>query len=131
MVSSAQPVKFSAQMGAGCEAESWSPEVVSLYGDGATVMQKLQNFDMSLPKRRIYVSLIESDGDAEVSLFERYDGNIKVSRWRGAPQKDLRLRLDDAILENKSVHCVGEQTKSIQGACLVYLQTRGSFSYIR
>jgi hypothetical protein len=70
---------------------------------------------MSLPKRRIYVSLVETPSQAELSLYERSDSKVRVSRWKGKPAPDLRMSLDSAILENKGVHCVGEQTKAIVG----------------
>jgi len=53
---------FVAYSGPGCEEESWSPEVLSFYGDGETVLRKMGNFEMQLPRRRIYMFLLETVG---------------------------------------------------------------------
>jgi hypothetical protein len=106
--------KFKSEGAAGCKAQSWSPEVVSLYGDRQTVIEKLGNFDMDLPNRRIYMFLLETEQNAELALFEESaQSKYRVSRWKGTPRKDLRQSVDEAIIQNKGVACVGEQTKAI------------------
>jgi hypothetical protein len=98
----------------GCEAESWSPEVVALYGDPDTVLRKLSSYDMDLPNRRIYISLIEGKEESEISLFEKTsDKGVTISRWTSRPSPELHEKIAGAIVDNKGVYCVGEQTRAI------------------
>jgi hypothetical protein len=105
---------FSAISGVGCEEESWSPEVISLYGDPDTIIRKLGKFEMNLSGRRVFALLVEGTKDAEVRVFERNSpGRYSVSLWKGSLSPTLRANVDKAIIDNKGVHCVGEQTKAI------------------
>ena len=106
--------------GVGCEEESWSPEVISLYGDPA-IQAKMDKFDMNLPGRRIFIFTAEDSNNEEIAFYERSgEGSMRVTRWRGAAQPGLHERISDAIIKNKGVNCVGEQTrailKSLEGA---------------
>jgi hypothetical protein len=106
--------QFSATSGVGCEAESWSPEVISFYGDSAIIVRKLSKFEMNLSGRRVFALLLEGAKDSAIRVYERSSpGRYSVSLWKGALAPTLRANLDKAILENKGVHCVGEQTKAI------------------
>jgi hypothetical protein len=105
---------FSAVSGVGCEEESWSPEVLSFYGDADAIIRKLNNFEMNLSGRRVFALLAENATDATVRFYERSKpGTYSVSLWTGAVSPELKSNIDKAILDNKGVHCVGEQTKSI------------------
>ncbi|MEY9109682.1 hypothetical protein ABH999_005878 [Bradyrhizobium yuanmingense] len=105
---------FSATSGVGCEAESWSPEVISFYGDSETIVRKLGKFEMNLSGRRVFALLVEGAKDSAIRVYERSrPGRYSVSLWKGAQSSSLRSNLDRAIIENKGVHCVGEQTKAI------------------
>ena len=100
--------------GAGCEAESWSPEVISLYGDPDTIQRKMDKFDMDLPGRRIFIFTAEDSQSGEIAFYERTgDDSMRVMRWRGDAQPGLHERISDAIIKNKGVNCVGEQTRAI------------------
>jgi hypothetical protein len=93
---------------------SFQPEVLTFYGDGATVLKKLDNFEMQLPARRVYMFMLESAGAAELALYEKTDADTtKVSKWQGTSIADLRERLSSGLLENRGIACVGEQTKSL------------------
>lgn len=101
---------------AGCEEESWSPEVFSFYGDGNTVLRKLSNLEMDLPRRRVYMFTLETTGYSELAFFERTDaGIVSVYRWAGGSTDNLREKVSQAILANHGVACVGEQTKALLG----------------
>ena len=102
-----------------CSDMSFQPEVLSFYGDSATVLKKLDNFEMQLPKRRVYMFMLEAAGSAELALYEKTDANTtKVSKWQGTSIADLRERISSGLLENRGIACVGEQTKSLVQAKL-------------
>ena len=102
-----------------CKKISFEPEVLTFYGDSATVLKKLDNFEMQLPERRVYMFMLESADSAELALYEKTDDNsTKVSSWRGASIAELRERLSSGLLENRGIACVGEQTKSLVQAKL-------------
>lgn len=100
--------------GAGCEEESWSPEVISLYGDTQTIQRKLDNFEMNLPGRRIFIFTAEDAQREEVAFYERTsEESMQVIRWSGVAQPGLHEKISNAIIKNKGVNCVGQQTKAI------------------
>jgi hypothetical protein len=69
---------------------------------------------MNLSGRRVFALLVEGAKNAEIRVYEQSEpGKYSVSLWKGAPSSTLRISIDQAILENKGVHCVGEQTKAI------------------
>jgi hypothetical protein len=97
-----------------CAKFSYQPEVIAYFGDGATIINKLEDDRMGLPDRRGYLLLVETKQSAEFSFFERADDqHFRVSQWQGRTLRDLRERLTDVILENRGIACVGAQTKSI------------------
>lgn len=96
---------------AGCAANSRSPEVYTFYGDSDTIVSKLANFDMDLPNRRTYALVVESTNGTDVALFENAQEKVNVHRWTNKDGVDVRTSLDKVILDNKGVHCVGEQVK--------------------
>lgn len=113
---SAQKGIFKADSPAGCRYNSWTPEVFSFYGDSAAVTAKLQNFDMNLPDRRVFMFMIETADDAQISLFElAKDGKdeFQLWTWKGKSASDLREKATETILANRGVLCVGEQIKSL------------------
>jgi hypothetical protein len=100
----------------GCRQNSWEPEVLSYYGDPATVLRKLDNYEMNLPKRRIFIFLAESKGSAELSIFELADektNEFHVWHWKGNSAGELREEATETILKNRGVACVGKQIKSL------------------
>jgi hypothetical protein len=102
-----------------CSNMSFQPEVLTFYGDSATVLKKMDDFKMQLPARRVYMFMLETAGSAELSLYERTDDNkTKVSHWQGTSIADLRERISSGLLENRGIACVGEQTKSLVQAKL-------------
>jgi hypothetical protein len=110
---------FKAVSLAGCKEQSWTPEVFSFYGDPAAVAAKLNNFDMNLPNRRVFMFMIETTNDAQISLFElakeSKDDNsmFHLWTWKGKSASDLREKATETILANRGVLCVGEQIKSL------------------
>lgn len=88
--------------------------VISFYGDAKAILGKLEKFDMNLSGRRVFFFTLETKDDAEVSFFERDSpGQYHVYQWKGAPSPNLAKNIDKAIIANKGVACVGEQTKVI------------------
>ncbi|RVP20772.1 hypothetical protein [Sinorhizobium meliloti] len=105
---------MNALLGPGCEEESWSPEVISLYGDADTIIQKLEDVQRDLPSRRVYIFTLETSKNSELAFYERTSpGKVTVSRWKGRAGPELRNKVHDAIIGNKGIQCVGEQTKAI------------------
>lgn len=97
-----------------CTMASWTPEVHDLYGDADSIMAKLDSADMDLSSRRIFVLLSESEDRADVRLFEHVeDGHYAVLEWKGGSLDGTNGRLAQLILENKGLHCVGEQAKAL------------------
>jgi hypothetical protein len=100
--------------GPGCEEQSWSPEVISLYGDPETIIAKLDSINRDLTTRRVYMFTLESKTNAEIAFYERTSPQkVSISRWKGKSDQAFHSTVHKAIIENKGVHCVGEQTKSI------------------
>jgi len=112
---------FTAVSPSGCRRSSWTPEVFSFYGDPPAVTGKLDHFDMDLPNRRVFMFMIETDKDAQISLFELAKDNkddknmFRLWTWKGksASASDLREKATETILANRGVLCVGEQIKSL------------------
>ena len=99
---------------AGCTSVSWSPEVISLYGDSETVLAKLSKFNLELDSRRVFILTVEAGGDAEISFYEKTSPHkLTVKKWRGTSNGNLSAELDSTIIENKGVHCIGEQSKAV------------------
>ena len=102
----------------GCRFNSWTPEVFSFYGDPAAVTGKLDNFDMNLPDRRVFMFMVETTNEAQLSLFELTTGGkdgdtFHLWTWKGKSASDLREKATDTILANKGTLCVGEQIKGL------------------
>jgi hypothetical protein len=110
---------FKAVSPPGCKKQSWTPEVFSFYGDPAAVTAKLNNFDMNLPNRRVFLFMIETTHDAQISLFElSKDGKddnsmFHLSTWKGKSASGLREKATETILANRGIYCVGEQIKGL------------------
>ena len=119
---------FKAVSLAGCRWASWEPEVFSFYGDPAAVRAKLENFEMHLPDRRVFMFMVESSQSAQLSLFEsakdkddkdgkgtgyKHTDKFHVWTWEGKSAAELREKATDTILANKGVLCVGEQVKGL------------------
>ena len=83
-------------------------------GDAETVIDKLSGIEKDLTTRRVYIFTLETKRSAEVAFYERTKpGRVTVSRWRGKPSGTFHSKVNEAIIANKGVHCVGEQTKTI------------------
>jgi hypothetical protein len=92
--------------------------VFSFYGGPAEVTAKLNNFDMDLPNRRVFMFMLETTSEAQLSLFElTKDGKdvdtFHLWTWKGKSARDLREKATDTILANKGYLCVGEQIKGL------------------
>lgn len=99
-----------------CRVASYQPEVLSFHGDSKTVLARLEELKDGIPisKLRVYMFLVETDGAAELSLFERADANnFNVSHWEGATVGDLRETITNRMFANRGVLCIGEQSKAI------------------
>jgi hypothetical protein len=106
--------KKSAEGPMGCEEESWSPEVLTLYGDSATINGKLPNYEMNLPRRRVFGFTVDSDSASRGAFFERTGPDeVTVYSWNGPSDPGLHAQIATAIVRNKGVNCVGEQTKAL------------------
>lgn len=97
-----------------CNRYAWTPEVHELYGDPEAILAKMDTLDMDLSSRRIFALLVESEGAADVRLFERTGTDeYTISTWTGEALDGLGGRIADTILANRGVHCVGEQTRAV------------------
>ncbi len=83
-----------ASMTAGCDAASWSPEVISLYGDPDTILDKLGKFDLRLDDRRVFVLTVETNDQAEVGFYEKSSPQrLTVKKWRGEATESLAAKV--------------------------------------
>jgi hypothetical protein len=103
-----------------CAVASFQPEAITLFGDSATVLEKLSNLKSELPDKRLYMFVAETAGKAEVMLFEKAGGqrwteskNVNVYRWAGSSVGDLREQISNTVLANRGIACIGEQVKSL------------------
>ena len=99
-----------------CRQSSWSPEAYNFYGAKDTVVGKLANIPAKLSERRVFLQVTQGDSSADVKLYEQQkDGTFTVTEW--APKRTSRLltKIDNEIIANKGVNCVGEQVKAVLG----------------
>ena len=99
---------------AACSEASFAPEVQQFYGTPGSIQRKLQDASMQLERRRVYLLLVESDDSAQLTLFDRVsaeDPLVRVSQWQGASAGALREELSAAIMQNRGIACIGEQSK--------------------
>jgi hypothetical protein len=97
-----------------CKPTSFSPELLDFYGDSTTILNKIDNHDLRLGDRRVYFLLVESATSAEVRFFERVsDELVAVFSWSGTTAGDLKSRINEAILANRGINCIGEQLKKL------------------
>ena len=101
--------------GVGCEEDSRSPEVYTFYGDPATILAKIDKVDMQLPERRMYMVVVEGQNGDEIRLFERSGKTNNFHVWSAKSKSigSLNEKVSHAIIANRGVACVGEQTKAI------------------
>jgi hypothetical protein len=113
-----QPVFSGEAPDGGCRNASFTPEVHNLYGDAKAVLAKVEKLDRVLKDRRVWGFIVETDnGSAQVALFKKANKGEEVctvytfSSDSGCG--DLRTKLDQAILANAGICCIGEQANSI------------------
>lgn len=103
-----------------CRIAAWSPEVITFYGDSATVAEKLAKVQDDLVDRRVYLLVAETSGRTEAALFERKDGeNLSLSRWEANSNIELASTLNDKLLANAGAACAGELART-------FLETLGT-----
>jgi len=97
-----------------CKPLSFSPEVFDFYGDPETVIEKIDNQHLPITERRMYFLLVESAQAAEMRFFERVSAELTaVFSWSGQSATELKTRIDEAVLTNRGVNCIGEQLKAL------------------
>jgi hypothetical protein len=97
-----------------CLLSSWSPELYSFYGAKETIAKKLANIPARLLERRVFLQVTQGDSGADVKLYERQeDGTFTVTKWTAKQTPRLLSDIDNAIVANKGVNCVGEQVKAV------------------
>ena len=99
-----------------CKAMSWSPELYSLYGSKAHILQQLGGLPVKLSERRVFLEITQGEASANVKLFEQQpDGSFGVTEWTTKESSRLLGQIDEAIIANKGVNCVGEEIKALLG----------------
>lgn len=102
------------QLAARCHVWSFTPHVYDFYGDADAILAHVDAAGMVLTERRMFLLAVEGDDGAELKLFEQVSAQTwSVTTWRGHQLGALRAELGNAILANKGVFCVGEQTKGV------------------
>jgi len=103
-----------ASPGPRCRASSWDPGLYSFYGAKDTIVEKLASIPAKLSERRVFVQVTQGDSSADVKLYEQQkDGTFTVTEWTTKPTSRLLAKIDEAIIANKGVNCVGEQVKDV------------------
>lgn len=106
-----------AQLAARCHVFAFSPHVYDFYGDADAILAHVDAAGMDLTERRMFLLAVESAAGAELKLYEQVSAQTwSVTTWRGDELGPLRADLGTAILANKGVFCVGEQTKGVLAA---------------
>ena len=108
--------------GAGCLRSSWNPELYSFYGAKDTIVEKLAQIPAKLSERRVFLQVTQGVSKTDVKRWVREDDGIfTVTEWtreqpsRLHPDDPLLNAIDKEIVDNKGVHCVGEQVQSVLG----------------
>jgi hypothetical protein len=97
-----------------CAQSSWNPEVYNLYGSKEIIVDKLSKLPLKLSERRVFLQVVQGDSSATIKLFEKQDdGAYTVTEWTAKQTASLLAAIDEAIVANKGVHCVGEQVKAV------------------
>ena len=99
-----------------CKYSSWNPELYSFYGAKDAIVKKLANIPTKLSERRVFLQVTQGDSSADVKLYEQQrNGTFTVTEWTTNQSSRLLADIDEVIVANKGVNCVGEQAKGILG----------------
>ncbi len=85
-----------------------------LYGNSEAILHQMDQLSINLMERRVFALAVEGENRAELRFFEHAGDNSdnwNVYIWRAEDLQDVPSKLSQAIMENKGVHCVGEQMK--------------------
>jgi len=97
-----------------CNKAQWDPQEYRLYGAKESIIEKLANIPSKFSERRLFVEITQGDSSAHVKLYERQqDGTFTVTEWAPGETSRLVTKIDEAIIANKGVNCVGEQIKKV------------------
>jgi len=97
-----------------CADSSWNPELYSFYGAKGTIIKKVAKIPAKLSERRVFLQVTQGDSSTDARLYERQDdGTFNVTEWSPKQTSHLLSDIDDAIITNKGVNCVGEQVKGV------------------
>jgi hypothetical protein len=104
-----------ASPGPRCRVSSWDPGLYSFYGAKNTIVEKLSSIPAKLSERRVFVQVTQGDSSADVKLYEQQnDGTFTVTEWTTTKSTSpLLAKIDEVIIANKGVNCVGEQVKDV------------------
>jgi hypothetical protein len=109
-----------------CLNASWNPEVYTFYGAKENVAEKVSRLPIKLSEHRVFVQITQGEARAQVKMFElQKDGTFTVTEWEGKDTSRLACDIDNAIIANKGVNCVGEQMK----AAIVKALNKGKVSH--
>src|SRR2546428_10232481 len=100
------------QMAPPCTDASFSPEVHAFYGDGKTVIRKLEEFNGNFTDRRVYMFTLETANRAEVSLFEKHEVEAEscdVFSWQGDPLGNPPGLIAPSNLFNQALRGIGDR----------------------
>ncbi len=98
-----------------CAPAAWNVEVHTFYGAADSVAAKIGELQNNLNDLRAYVVAVDGNEVSTARLIERRtldDESCTVMEWSGSPDTDLGGLINTAILENRGLHCSGEQVKA-------------------
>jgi len=103
-----------------CEIAAWSPEVLEFFGDSATINKRLHQYDsaIALDVRRVFLVIVETKDDAQVSYFERAQddkGKWTVKNWTTNSAEGFKKDLHSALLSREGKGCAGVMAHELLG----------------
>lgn len=103
-----------ASPGPRCRHSSWDPTLFNLYGAKDTILEKMASISANLTERRVFLQVTQGDSSAEIRLYEQKEGGTyAVTKWTTKETAKLLADIDQAIVDNKGVDCVGEKVKDV------------------
>lgn len=103
-----------ASPGPRCKAQSWNPELYTFYGKKDITVKKLGNIDTKLSDHRMFLQVTQGKSTADVKFYEQEkDGTFSVTQWTTKETSSLLDKIDQAIVMNQGVDCVGKQVKGV------------------
>jgi hypothetical protein len=98
-----------------CVAAAWDCQSHSFFGSPETVAANLANLPDELVQRRVYMLMVQGSDRGETRIYERFsfeDSEGTIATFQEESLGDLVTQIIEVLVDNKGVHCPGEQVKA-------------------